>query len=392
MPVFRTALLISAIAAAGCQVDFPDLRSGLDGGPDTDADTDADSDTDTDPTAGCLYRMKITFDNGASAEALTDFPVPLALTAETIDYAHTADSGEDVVFVDADAATVLAHEIERWDEGGTSLVWVRVPQIDGGATTDHVWMYYGCPAAPAPDPTAVWSDGFAAVWHLAEVANDEWSTAVHADATGGGSAGAQNGNASTPGVLAGGQDFDGDDSVRVPDAAALDVTGAITVEAWVRFDALAGNNTYNYIAGKWDTGANDRAYSLYIYESSPRFIISWDGEDATTSAWSDVTAVVGQWYYLAGVYTGDTGETAVRLYVDGALRGTDAGPATAQINDSGADLLIGGKLFSGDPNLWVDAQIDEVRVSAVARSAAWIATQHLAMTGGFTACGAEEAL
>jgi biopolymer transport protein ExbB len=336
--------------------------------------------------------MQLTFDNSASAETLVDFPLPLRLDAAVLDYAHTGAAGEDVVFTDADGTTVLSHEIERWDEAGTSFVWVEVPAIDGGSTTDHVWMYYGCTSPPAPYPAGVWDDGFAAVWHLSDFANDEWSSAEHADATGGGCTGGQNGNALTQGVFAGGQDFDGNDFVRVPDGAALDVTGAITFEAWARFDVLPGNNEFGYVTGKYDTGADDRSYALYLYESEPRFIISYDGVDATTAAWSGVTAATGQWYYLVGVYAGDSGSTAVRIYVDGVFAGSDAGPVPAQIHAGAADLVIGGKLFAGEPNLWVDAQIDEVRVSNVARSAAWIATQHFAMTGGFVTFGDEEGL
>jgi hypothetical protein len=76
----------------------------------------------------------------------------------------------------------------------------------------------------------------------------------------------------------------------------------------------------------------------------------------------------------------------------GADGGSVARPVPAQIHSSAADLIIGGKLFAGETNLWVDAQIDEVRLSNVARSAAWIATHHLAMTGGFVTFGAEEGL
>ncbi len=43
--------------------------------------------------------------------------------------------------------TLLAHEIESWNESGTSYVWVSVPQIDASSGTDYIWMYYGNAAA-----------------------------------------------------------------------------------------------------------------------------------------------------------------------------------------------------------------------------------------------------
>ena len=63
----------------------------------------------------------------------------------------------DLRFVDRDG-TLLPHEIETWNEAGTSYVWVKVPQIDGSSGTDHIWLYYGNAAAPdAQNVAAVWN-------------------------------------------------------------------------------------------------------------------------------------------------------------------------------------------------------------------------------------------
>ncbi|RLE11923.1 hypothetical protein DRJ04_07140 [Candidatus Aerophobetes bacterium] len=88
------------------------------------------------------YRRKLVFDNSGQTENLVDFPVLVKLNSSRIDYSSTQDNGEDIRFVDPDG-TVLSYEIESWDESGASIVWVKVPQIDGGSTTDYIWMYYG---------------------------------------------------------------------------------------------------------------------------------------------------------------------------------------------------------------------------------------------------------
>ena len=58
------------------------------------------------------------------AAALADFPVLVRLSTaiEGFDY---ADVGADTNLVFKDAVgTVLPHEIDTWDDAGTSLVWV----------------------------------------------------------------------------------------------------------------------------------------------------------------------------------------------------------------------------------------------------------------------------
>ena len=73
-------------------------------------------------------RKRLTFNNTGQAENLADFAVLIKLDSTRINYALTQNAGQDLRFVDADG-TLLAHEIESWDESGTSYVWVKVPQI-----------------------------------------------------------------------------------------------------------------------------------------------------------------------------------------------------------------------------------------------------------------------
>ncbi len=115
-------------------------------------------------------RRKITFDNTASGGNLTDFPVLVSLSSPAnIDYAKTMDQGEDLRVLDADGTTVLKYEIEKWNEAGTSTVWVKVPQINSGVNTDYIWMYYNNPGeTDAQDAANVWSNGYAGAWHLDE--------------------------------------------------------------------------------------------------------------------------------------------------------------------------------------------------------------------------------
>jgi hypothetical protein len=114
-------------------------------------------------------RVKVTFDNSAHAENLVNFPVLIRLDSSRVKYFRTQDAGQDIRFVDADDTTVLAHEIEAWNEAGSSYVWVRVPQVDASSSTDFIWMYYGnVNAADGQNATGVWNVNYRGVWHLRE--------------------------------------------------------------------------------------------------------------------------------------------------------------------------------------------------------------------------------
>jgi biopolymer transport protein ExbB len=86
-------------------------------------------------------RRKITFNNSGQPTNLNDFPVLVRLDNTRVEYFRTQNLGQDIRFVDADDTTLLSHEL--WNEAGSSYVWVRVPQVTGGSSTDFIWMYYG---------------------------------------------------------------------------------------------------------------------------------------------------------------------------------------------------------------------------------------------------------
>ena len=53
-----------------------------------------------------------------------------------------------------------------------------------------------------------------------------------------------------------------DDYVDVPDNAALNLTGAITIQAWVKANAWGTNVWDNYIVGKDDWSVSSAGYAL----------------------------------------------------------------------------------------------------------------------------------
>src|SRR6266545_4907673 len=139
--------------------------------------------TKSAPTAFAVWMASASGEAAPTPGQVNDFPLLVALDAARIDYSAVRADGADIEFRDADD-TPLAHEIERWDPQGTSILWVRVPQIDAASNTDSIWMYYGDPAAQvAQDAVTVWGS-YEEVYHLGDngqVIND--SSARNYDGT-----------------------------------------------------------------------------------------------------------------------------------------------------------------------------------------------------------------
>ncbi|MGH7408668.1 MAG: DUF2341 domain-containing protein [Candidatus Methylomirabilales bacterium] len=331
------------------------------------------------------YKRKLTFNNSAQAQNLIDFPVLVVLNSSRINYGQTQDAGQDLRFTDSDGVTLLAHEIEQWNEAGTSYVWVKVPQIDASSTTDYIWMYYGnASASDGQNKTAVWDGNFKMVHHLKE------TTGPHRDST-------SNANDSvaidvgTQGSAAG--QINGADNfirasahnVDVADSGSLDMAAAdsFTVEAWVNTTFTAG---WQIVVSKENVGVGSEGeVQLWTNNGTASFWLN----DGTNYARADSATGVanGAWHYLVGRWTEGSPGTA-QIFVDGAS--VASGSNSLGAIQTATPLVIGEE---GDSNRGgnFDGRIDEVRVSKTARSDAWISAQYKSMTDTFiTPWGSEQ--
>jgi len=321
-------------------------------------------------------RRKLTFNNAAQAENLVNFPVLVVLNSSRIDYGQTQNSGQDLRFTDSDGVTLLAHEIEKWDEAGTSYVWVKVPQIDASSTTDYIWMYYGnATAADGQDPGTVWNNGYVGVWHLGEASNTtrQDSTCNNNDVTD------PTNVAAATGKVGGAADFVPTDYLTISDAAqtGLDLGTQLTLEAWAKGDEVTTNKTFLSKEG----AVPNNSYKLRF--SSDRFTMVTSLDGTTDNIKNQTgTSVAGTWYYVVGTYNSPT----MYLYLNGALNSSLATAGGSVFNGT-APFNIGSKNNGTQP---FDGIIDEARVSSVARSAAWISAQHKSMTDVFITFGTEE--
>ncbi|OGE98126.1 MAG: hypothetical protein A3G89_01015 [Candidatus Doudnabacteria bacterium RIFCSPLOWO2_12_FULL_42_9] len=320
-----------------------------------------------------LNRRKITLNNSASSENLVNFPVLISLsdTVGNIDDSKTQNSGQDIRFVDADG-TSLSHEIEKWDETGTSLVWVKVPQINAASSTDYIWMYYNnSGASDGQSANGVWDANYQGVWHLKEDPTttctgtkevcDSTNFDNDGDANGSMAAGAQ-----AAGKIGGSLDFDGtDDYIDVGAGVGIDFdsSSSLTLEAWAKLEDT--NQSSPVIVARQDDATGE--YTLFFGEATDKTpsiylnVSAWNEKIDAASALSPDT-----WYHIAATYDGSN----VRMYINGTQ--SDSAALSGTITDSSDNTKIGmgnSLFFNGD--------LDEVRISSTPRTADWIEAVYL---------------
>ncbi|HLE03934.1 MAG TPA: DUF2341 domain-containing protein, partial [Anaerolineales bacterium] len=333
------------------------------------------------------FKRKLTFNNAGQLENLVNVPVLVVLNSSRIDYSQTQNAGQDLRFTDSDGTTLLAHEIEKWDETGNSYVWVKVPQIDGSSSTDHIWMFYGNPTAlDGQNPTAVWSNGYAGVWHLREDPSgaapqikDSTSNANH-----GTSAGSMTSGDQVAGKVDGSLDFDGtNDTVSMADNNSLDFgTNSFAYSVWVY--VVSNANSFDMPWHKGGSSLSQVGYDMELGSGAWKAAVS-DGVTNPQVTFSS-TPFLSAWTHLVAVVDRSAGR--LKAYVDGV---EVAAPGTA-ITGLGSLSSANIPRISGNGANWFKGQVDEVRVESVIRSADWIKAQYLSMTDAFITYGSQEAV
>jgi biopolymer transport protein ExbB len=297
----------------------------------------------------------------------------VVLDAMRFDYSQGRADGTDLRF--AIGSQELAYEIDTWQMGGTSLVWVKVPTIAVGSGA-AMHMFYGNPSAPSgEDPTAVWSNGFAAVWHLRGDLLDSSANGNDASDVGG--------STEAPAQLGSGRLFNGvNNYLTVAPAPSINDLTTFTYSAWIHPTAGGDREIISKAASNRE---------LRLRENVPNTILRGCINYSSTNACSDAMSgaiTVSDWHNVAMSFDAAS-DTTIHLFLGGTeinYAVQDMGSGTRQ-DDAASPLNIGRRTSN---NRYFQGTIDEVRVSSVIRNDDWISASYRGSLDQLISYGAEE--
>jgi hypothetical protein len=327
-------------------------------------------------------RRKITFDNSASATDLHNFPVLIKLNSSNINYAGTQNDGRDIRFVDgADCTRLLGYEIEKWNEYGDSFVWVNVPKIDAGSTSDYIYIYYkNSSATDAQNPAAVWSETYAAVYHLNGDATDSSGNGHHGTVHGSAAPGA--------GAIAGGYHIGSTGYIETNHAESYG-KDAFSLEVFWRTSGFGGTK---YIISSSKEETQDKYIGITVGGVAHAVEGNPTDRDSQEDTWTYVSEMnTNQWYYT--VFYRPPGDSLARAPFQGFLDGVKWGEdAVTGFFDMGAYEYMIGKRDGLNGSYNFGGDVDEVRISyrGIIRTEDYIEAQNLSMTDQFLTVGVKE--
>jgi len=302
--------------------------------------------------AGMFYVLTTPEGANLPAAASEDgFPLLLRLDKDSFDFKQAQAKGEDLLF--AVAGKPLAYQIDTWDApAATANVWVRVPTIKGNAHL-RIDMFWGkTDATSESDGKAVFNNtnGYLSVWHLDDPTKDETGVLEGKDF----------GSTPVAGVIGRGRHLEPGKGINCGESITTYPTGSNPHSTEVWFKAAKSGDRIVC----WGNGEPNAVVQM-ILSRPPRMAMDCFHSGAGLSA--DSAIPMSEWVQVVHTYMkGDS-----RLYVNGRLDGVSRNANSPLEIKSPAKMYLGGwgnYVFNGD--------IDEVRISKVARSADWVRLQY----------------
>jgi hypothetical protein len=122
--------------------------------------------------------------------------------------------------------------------------------------------------------------------------------------------------------------FDGTgDYLTVPTSVDFNFgSSAFTIEMWVNWSNLPTNGVYGGLLGRYETGTNNRCFSVGFYNTAGVYTLDFFTNHLGTTAGNiaplsaTFTPSVGRWYHIAAVADGATRY----MFINGVLQGSSA--------------------------------------------------------------------
>lgn len=336
-------------------------------------------------------RISISLAALAQNSSLSNFPVLVRLQPNVFLYADCRADGLDIRFRTSDG-TELAFERDSWNKGGTSDFWVKIPTLAVFPQDTRIWLYFGDETATdGSDAAGVWTNGFVAVLHgsYEEIAGVRYYR---------NSLGTDNpettGGLQSPADLAGSSLFGGSGFSWVTDVSKRNGfkfrttssfynLGPLSFEVWLRDKGTpTGHNLF--FKGKNSTAS---LYASIVDTAAMQFVVKYTGTDLKFKS-NDNIFTKDSWIHFALVWDG---ALSASMYSNGVDWG-----ATPTVPSGVPDLVASDSFVLGNddkPNSTDEeliADLDEIRISNVQRSADWIKAQYLSQLGDKLRFGAVE--
>ncbi|MDO9163873.1 MAG: DUF2341 domain-containing protein [Methylococcaceae bacterium] len=309
-------------------------------------------------------RRQVTIDAAATGadiqETLSDVPVLVRLHAGNFGYfAELAENGRDIRFL-KDDETPLHYQVELLDSlSEIGLIWVRLPQVRGGVSSDDFWMYYGNGNAPdGSDSKTLYDTPQSLVYHFKDgeaLPQDATAYLTHATDS--------KAQVEAAGWIGAAAKFTGAGPITINAAPQLAIAAdkGWTFSTWVKFDQPQ-------TAAKL-LDAKDGASGLALEVQGTALIARWTGAGGVADI-APVNLTPGKWQHIVLVAKADK----LELFVDGLSAGNKAITLSA-LNPT----IAIGSAFNG--------LLDEVQIAATARSADWIKLSFRSQSPDFTVLG-----
>jgi len=313
------------------------------------------------------YREELIINCDKVSGVLTNFPVLITEANVPPDlWAQAQPDGSDILFTLDDGQTALCHEIEEYNTNTQHLaIWMKFPHLDQFGALFH--MYYGNSGASGlEDATNVWAYAYHGVWHLHQ--NPTNTAPQIGDSTDYGNDGTCQGGMNdgnlVAGQVAGCIDFDGtDDWIEVADDDSLDGFTNMTLVFWINADKI--EDQFPFTKGISST-AGTCSWNVFLRSSGRLYFDVSDGSAKDSFFAGYGVYDTNEWRQIALVWTG----SQQVLYRNGTY--VCSVPATIETMTNYPATLRIGKRSSYE----IDARLDEIRLSNVARSEAWVKTSY----------------
>jgi len=305
------------------------------------------------------YRVDLSFEG--LDERAEGVPAVLWLKPDAVDLSLAGEGGRALRLVDSGGA-LLPIDIESWSPDDGARVWFRLDVVSPDAVDPHVWLYVDNPTAPSVGAaTAVWDDDFSAVYHFSGGVLDATSNGLDGSRDESGVAGEER--------HTGGRSWEREDAFLVADDPELDLQ-SVTISAWVR----PSTRSHHHGVLSKRVGCGGRAnYALFLASGRQ---VQFEFFNDRWRTWRTGDLRMNDWAHVSATFRAREGGGEVRIYINGQERLAADSSIGLLADDNPVEIAgnggCGGDYFEGD--------LDEVRVSRIARGPSWIRAAYHTMT------------